>query len=46
VVHEAGKRLVWGQLRGWEDEAGLNELEREMANMGLTSAPRVVEVQA
>ena len=46
VVHEAGKKLVWGSLRGWEDEAGLNELQREMAGMGLTSGPRVVEVQA
>jgi hypothetical protein len=46
VVQEAGKKLVWGPLRGWEDEAGLNELQREMAGMGLTNGPRVVEVQA
>lgn len=46
VVQEAGKKLVWGPLRAWESEAELNDLEREMAAMGLTSGPRVVEVQA
>jgi hypothetical protein len=46
VVQETGKRLVWGPLRGWEDENGMNDLQRAMASMGLTSGPRVVEVQA
>ena len=46
VVQDAGKKLVWGPLRGWEDEAGMNELQREMANMGMTGGPRIVEVQA
>ena len=46
VVQEAGKKLVWGPLRGWESENGMNDLQKAMASMGLTSGPRVVEVQA
>jgi hypothetical protein len=46
VVQDAGKKLVWGPARGWRDETGLNDLQKAMAGMGLTSSPRVVEVQA
>lgn len=47
----AGKRLRWGELRGWEkerDDPGLVELEGEMAGMGLggSEVTRVVEVRA
>ena len=50
TAEEAGKRLAWGPLRGWEkgaDEPGLIGLEKAMAGMGLGNvAPNVVAVQA
>jgi len=50
-IKEAGLRLLWGPLRGWEkdgDEPGEIGLEKAMAGLGLAAAvmPRVVEVQA
>jgi len=48
-TEEAGKRLAWGPLRGWEkegDEPGLIGLEKAMAGMGLGGVSRVVEVRA
>lgn len=48
TIEHAGKKLIWGPLRGWEHDAGMNDLQKAMAGMGLasTSGPRVVEVQA
>jgi hypothetical protein len=46
IIQAAGKKLVWGPLRGWEHEDGLNDLQKAMAGMGLVNGSRVVEVQA
>lgn len=47
TIEEAGKKLVWGPLRGWEEQPEpLLGLQQMMAGMGITEAPRVVEAQA
>lgn len=38
VINDSGKKLVWGPLRGWEEEgnvAGMIGLENAMASMGI-----------
>lgn len=52
-VEEAGQKLTWGPLRGWEkeaDEPGLIGLEEALAGLGISdsrsSANRMVEVLA
>lgn len=47
IVEDAGKKLVWGPLRGWEKEGEqMMGLQQAMAGMGLSNAPRVINVQA
>ena len=46
MIERAGKTLVWGPLRGWEKDAEMSAFEQAMAGMGITDAPRVVQVQA
>lgn len=49
TIEQGGKSLVWGPLRGWDkesDEPGLIGLEKEMAGMEISEAPRVVQVEA
>lgn len=49
TTNKSGKRFVWGPQRGWEkdsDEPGSIGLENVMAGMGISDAPRIVEVEA
>lgn len=48
-IEDAGLRLLWGPLRGWEkstDEPGEIGLERAMAGLGLGTLPSMIQAHA
>lgn len=46
TIEAAGKKLIWGPLRGWEKEDELGGLSQAMADIRIAGAAQVIEVQA